>query len=388
MSASQLTTDCRAAEPVLTVLTERLVVLDILRGVAMLLMALEHSAWFAHTNYVAETYGRASYRLDTLPHILIGLMTNTAAGVFFTLTGSSVAFFENSRRRRGWSEGHITRFFIVRALILLVLDWILSRFGWQQPTFYFDVLSALAFALVTLAFIRRLPLWVIGVVAIALFFLYPALVDLFPYDPAQPWTIVNAYLFQYHNTSFPWVEFPALGRLSLVLMGYVAGRLLIEGRITLKPGRILLMAAGSLILGITLRLVGGYGNFTPLAPGSSAIDIFIESKQPPSMVFLLYNIAKGLTLLALLQAVSGWLCARSIGKLLSLLGQTSLFFYAAHLFLFRYLLLPLLNRIFPDLTGIPLSFVMTMFLIIILAPACSIYRGLRRQHPNSILQYL
>jgi uncharacterized membrane protein len=367
--------------------SRRLVVLDMLRGVAMLLMALEHSAWFAHTNYVAESYGGARPRLDTLPHIIIGLFTNAASGIFFTLTGVSVAFFENSRRKRGWTEGQITRFFLTRAAILVVLDWTLSHFAWHQPTLTFDVLSAIAFALVILAFVRRLPLRWIALLSAALFLVYPLLVDWFPYNPQQPLSVLTTYLLQYHPGVFPYVEFSALGRLSLVLAGYVAGRLLIAQKWTLSP-RLLWLALAAFIAGVVLRLLGGYGNFSPLQPGDPFIDLFIESKQPPSVVFLLYNITKGLVLLVVLQFVLPRFENSFAGRALTVLGQTSLFFYVTHLLLYSCVV----SRIIPDtiLPGHDIARDMLEWMIglAILIPLCAGYRHLRQRHPNSILQYL
>ena len=114
-----------------------------LRGVAMLLMALDHSSYFAQFDVTAETYDGVRPILGSWPHVVTGLVTNLASNIFFTLAGVSVAFFEESRRRRGWSEWMITRFLVTRALVRTMLsdysavrpeDWRFTPGAHGRPT--------------------------------------------------------------------------------------------------------------------------------------------------------------------------------------------------------------------------------------------------------------
>jgi uncharacterized membrane protein len=366
---------------------DRIAVIDMLRGVAMMLMALSHSAEFAHSEYGAESYGRMMPVVSSLPRVLVGFLTDTASGIFFTLTGASIAFFENSRRKQGWTEWQITRFFLIRAAILVAFDVLISAVAWRQLPLTFDVLSAIAFAVVVLAFVRLLPLRVIAGLSVLLFFTYPLLVNQFPYDTSQPLPMVTSILVQFGREGPVHVEFPALGRLSLVLMGYVMGRLLLEKKVSLASAtHVLGLGFAFLLTAFILRLIGGYGNFTPYQPGMPFVDFFIESKQPPSIVFLLFNIAKGLAILALLQAFATSLQHNLLGRSLVILGQTALFFYAAHLLLFSLVIGPLLPTTFlPAFIRGWLEWALGMLILI---PACALYLRLRRNHPQSLLQYL
>ncbi|MBZ0301521.1 MAG: heparan-alpha-glucosaminide N-acetyltransferase domain-containing protein, partial [Anaerolineae bacterium] len=265
----------------------RLKSIDMLRGVAMLLMALDHCSVAAHVNLTAESYDGVRPQLDSWPYVLTGLLTNLASGIFFALTGVSVAFFETSRRKRGWSEWQITRFLFIRAGILLVLDQFVNRFGWYVGLMTFDVLSALAFALVVISLARHLPLRVLALASLGLFLVYPLLVQWFPYNPAQPFSAIAAVLLQHQLASAPAVEFPFLGRLALVLAGYVCGRLLQMGRITLVPRRLFQIALAGYAIWLVLRLLDGYGNFLPYQSGWPWYYFFIENKEPPSITFLL-----------------------------------------------------------------------------------------------------
>jgi uncharacterized membrane protein len=247
-----------------SVSAQREAAIDMLRGVAMLLMALDHWASFVKINITAEGYSGWRPELGSTWYVITGLLTNLASGIFFTLTGTSIAFFEASRRKRGWTEWEITRFLLIRAAILLVLDQVVNVFGWgwtQTPLF--EVLSAISFALVVLAFARQMPLRVIAGLAVALFLVYPLLVMLFPHDPQNPLSMITTTLLQHHRDTVPMVETPALGRLSLVLAGYVFGRLFKDGKIGISPRWLWVALAGlAAFVALRLGLLHGYGDFT------------------------------------------------------------------------------------------------------------------------------
>ena len=65
--------------------SKRLAAIDMLRGVAMLLMALDHSSYFAQFDVTAETYDGVRPILGSWPHVVTGLITNLASNIFFTL---------------------------------------------------------------------------------------------------------------------------------------------------------------------------------------------------------------------------------------------------------------------------------------------------------------
>ena len=362
--------------------SQRLVAIDMLRGIAMLLMALDHSSFFAQFDVTAETYNGIRPELGSWAQVVTGLITNLASNIFFTLAGVSVAFFEESRRKRGWSEWMITRFLVTRAVVLLVLDQIVSRYAWHSPV-KFDVLSAIAFSVIALAFARRLPLRILAILAVVLFAIYPLLVVLFPYNADQPFSVLFAILFQHSSSAPPMVEFPAVARLSLMLGGYVWGRLLRSGRTSISP-RLLWVAFAGFALWFVLRMLHTYGDFFPFTPDMPWYYFFIENKQPPSITFFLLNLSAALVILVGLNRVEKVLQRSFLGWGLTVLGQTSLFFYVAHLLLYS----RVVSRIFIDAptTGILRAYAEFALGIAILLPVCAGYRILRRRY--SILSYL
>jgi hypothetical protein len=121
------------------------------------------------------------------------------------------------------------------------------------------------------------------------------------------------------------------------------------------------------------------------------ITFFIDSKHPPSLTFLLFNMSWSLVLLVLLKAVEGRLKTTFVGWILTTLGQTALFFFVAHMLLYRvaaallgeYRLVPFGLVANSELLCLWVECALSM---VILVPLCAAYRNLRRKF--SILSYL
>lgn len=369
--------------------TQRLAAIDLLRGIAMLLMAIDHWAAFARINVTAEGYDGVRPALGSPLEVLVGLVTNLSSGIFFALAGTSIALFENSRRKRGWSEWQITRFLLIRAAILLVFDQVINMIGWSvRGVFLIEVLTAIAFSMIVLAFIRLLPLRVVAVLGAALFIGYPLLVSLFPHNPDQPLSIITTILVQNYREGFIQVETPLLARLSLMLGGYVMGRLLTNRTVQISP-RWLWIAGGGLVAWLVLRLglLQGYGDFLPYQAGAPWIDLLIDSKHPPSLTFLLFNMSISLALLVLLNSMSSWLANTRLSWVLTVLGQTALFFFIVHMLFYKTLEVILRgNPIVPVGDPVLRLLIETALTMVVLVPICAVYRNLRRKH--AILSYL
>lgn len=369
--------------------TQRLAAIDLLRGIAMLLMAIDHWAAFARINVTAEGYDGVRPALGSPLEVLVGLVTNLSSGIFFALAGTSIALFENSRRKRGWSEWQITRFLLIRAAILLVFDQVINMIGWSvRGVFLIEVLTAIAFSMIVLAFIRLLPLRVVAVLGAALFIGYPLLVSLFPHNPDQPLSIITTILVQNYREGFIQVETPLLARLSLMLGGYVMGRLLTNRTVQISP-RWLWIAGGGLVAWLVLRLglLQGYGDILPYQAGGPWIDLLIDSKHPPSLTFLLFNMSISLALLVLLNSMSSWLANTRLSWVLTVLGQTALFFFIVHMLFYKTLEVILRgNPIVPVGDPVLRLLIETALTMVVLVPICAVYRNLRRKH--AILSYL
>ena len=141
-----------AAQPPAQAATKpaRTFALDALRGLCMVLMALDHANHFvAHKHPPSEIWdGVFPVYYDPLTFVT-RLVTHLAAPGFFLLMGAGMALFSRSRRERGWSRWAVIRHFGVRGLVLISIQllvvnraWELSPGGWGL-TIYVGVLCAL-----------------------------------------------------------------------------------------------------------------------------------------------------------------------------------------------------------------------------------------------------
>ena len=102
-----------------TPLRERIDVVDVVRGMIMILMALDHTR-----DYFGDA-GASPTRLATTTVALFFTrwVTHFCAPTFFLLTGTGAYL---SRRRR--STGDLSRFLVTRGLWLIVLEITVARF--------------------------------------------------------------------------------------------------------------------------------------------------------------------------------------------------------------------------------------------------------------------
>src|SRR5215469_4994379 len=139
---------------------------DLLRGVVMILMALDHTRDFLGANTVNPTdLGHTTSRL-----FLTRWITHFCAPVFFLLTGTGAYL---SLRKR--SKRELSRFLFTRGLWLIFLECTLFRclgfqFNFDYHMTLLNVLWALGWAMIVLSVLVRIPISVtvaLGVIMIA-----------------------------------------------------------------------------------------------------------------------------------------------------------------------------------------------------------------------------
>jgi uncharacterized membrane protein len=139
--------------------SERIVSIDVLRGLVMALMALDH------TRDYFSAGGFNPRDLSEPALFLTRWITHFCAPTFVFLAGLS-AFLYGSKR----TTGELSRFLVTRGLWLILIDLTLIRFGWR---FDFNLLQAVAgiifvigASMIALAALIWLPRWAIAGVAL------------------------------------------------------------------------------------------------------------------------------------------------------------------------------------------------------------------------------
>jgi len=372
---------------------ERVAALDLLRGLLMVVMALDHANLFiAHAHSSGEFWAGALPRYPDTLAFVTRAVTHLCAPGFFMLMGASMVLFAEARRRAGWTEGAIARHFVARGAILVLLQLTLENAAWalgpgssaHPPgaaaaggllVFHFGVLYALG-ACMTIAgalLLRAGPAaWAATALAslVATNFLLP---DPAHADVACAWWL--RLLLVPGRTGIMQVYYPAIPWLVPTCLGLWLGRAL--GRDALGAlRRAPLWGAAALAAFFALRATTAAGSIRAIE-GTGAAAFLALTKYPPAATFLLATLGADLLLLG------GLARARAVAALAPLLvfGRSALFFYVAHLWL--YALLGLAFR--PAGTGIPGMFPVWLLGLVLLYPLCLAWARFKRTRaPDSL----
>jgi uncharacterized membrane protein len=395
----------RAAAPAArSRLGARLVPLDALRGLLIIVMALDHAnAFIAHAHPPAELWSAPTVAPPDTLAFLTRFVTHFAAPGFFFLMGAGMVLLAESRRGLGWSEWAIVRHIALRGGLLIVLQLLVENPAWRigdGPIFtrevffsYFGVLYGLGAAMIAGSFLLRLrPAALLGlglaaVVATELVVSWVRQAGVAP-SPALQLLIVpgRAAGFTVYYPLLPW--------LGVTLCGMAFGPLLARNPASAYR-RGAAIGAALLALFLALRVAGGFGNLQPpIGPGWIAFLNVV--KYPPSIVFLALTLGVDLLLLAffalaerrpttndqrpttqsLLRRMIRWCSA-----ILAVFGCSPLFFYIAHLYLYGLIGVALGSRGM----SIPRMYPYWLLGLAILYPLCWLFgRFKQRQAPGSL----
>jgi len=368
--------------------TKRHLPVDALRGLLVVVMALDHANYFVAQQHTSgEYWGGPFPSYSEGLSFLTRLVTHMAAPGFFMLMGAGMILFARSRQRKCWSRWAVIRHFWIRGFILIALQllvvnraWEMSPGGWGLQ-FYIGVLFALGGTMI----LASMLLWLDSRVLIAITLLLFVGTELIHPDPSQ-WNLIastpSTLMFVLPGgDQLLWSNYPILPWLELVTFGLAFGNWLADNP-TRAYRRGVILGIIFLLLFLAIRYLDGFGNIRPRV-GATWIDFFNLVKYPPSMAFTF--LTTGVNLIAL------WLfyrVARGTAALLqplAVFGRTPLFFYLLHLFLYAFL-----GRLFaPGGSSIVAMIPVWLLGLVILFPLCIWYAYVRQRRPlNLFLRYL
>jgi uncharacterized membrane protein len=388
-------------EPAAAITTsQRLAALDAHRGLIMVLMAIDHASYFIARVHSAEFWGIA---LPVYPNALwfwTRWITHLCAPGFFFLMGIGMVLFADARRQAGWEEGRITRFFVIRGLLLILLQlfvedpaWILGTLsahtgvmvirggipgGGTGPVIYLGVLFALGGAMIFWGFMRRVSFWFIGLISLAAVlatqFATPG-----PDQAATLYSPLLRLLIVPGRTNLWLIVYPVVPWLGATGLGLLFGELI--RRDTRRAARLASWTGlGFLALFMIVRITGGFGNLNEVLAGWTGFLNVV--KYPPSLAFL--TITLGINLL--LMGMWGWAdrCPKSRYHPLLVFGRVALFFYLLHLWVYA-----LLSLFFKGGSGLATMYGCWLLGLVILYPFCYGYHRFKGyKSPTSLWRFL
>src|SRR5215469_2169180 len=232
----------------------RIVSVDVLRGLVMVVMALDHTRDFFSSLQISP---------DDIAHTYVALfltrfITHYCAPVFAFLAGTG-AFLST---RRGKSIQQVSRFFLTRGLWLVLLEFTVIDFAWGfVPWAHGGVIWSLGWSMVVMALIVRLPLRWIAALGLAMIATHNLLDNINPASFGRfywLWILLHSpghipitdnFSFSVRYVLIPWV--------GVMAVGFAFGKLLLR---TDRRKWLLILGTSATVLFFVLRGINLYGN--------------------------------------------------------------------------------------------------------------------------------
>lgn len=362
---------------------QRIAAIDWLRGIVMVLMALDHTSWFFNEQRIfADSI--LLYEPGTLfapDQFLTRWVTHICAPTFIFLAGTSIAISNFQRQQQGINDAVIDRELLLRGAFITLLDLTVFSLASGKPILL--VLYAIGISMMLMVHLQRLGIRVVLFLSLLIIAGGELLLMTFwqPHGEIPLWL---AFTFAPAFSENYTVLYPAFPWLGIMMLGWVFGQWLIfHPADSRMPDRLLITIGWfALALFVVIRGLDGYGNMFMHLEGNTLVQWLHVSKYPPSLAYTLLELglmAIVLSLLIRLESIKHKIHPN--GPVL-IFGQTALFFYLAH-FCVLAALRPLLER-----GGLEQTYWITLLVLIILYPICRFYRNLKWKHPQSLLRFL
>ena len=311
--------------------TNRIESIDILRGLVMVIMALDH---------VRDYFNYGSFFIDptdvatTTPILFFTrFITHYCAPVFVFLAGTSAFLYGTNK-----TSNQLSKFLLTRGIWLIFMEVVVNNLIWTfDLTYSFPILQviwAIGFSMICLSFLIYLPkktILAIGLIIIVGHNLLDGIVmegnsfeAIIWYLLHQNHTLVLApdKMILFHYPVIPWI--------GLMALGYCLGQLYLKGfGAKLRRTWLLRMGLGALGLFFVLRGLNIYGDLVPRTTQDTntktIISFFNVTKYPPSLAFVLITIGPALLFLYTIENVKN-----SITNFFLIFGRVPFFYYFLH----------------------------------------------------------
>ena len=261
--------------------------LDALRGLIMIIMALDHVRDFFDAS--AMQFSPTNLARTTTALFFTRWITHFCAPVFCLSAGIGAYLWW----QRGRSKSELSRFLLTRGLWLILLEITIFRLSFQftlgpgQPLILL-VLWSLGCSMVALAALVWIPLVPLAILSVATIALHNLLDGVrggalwtILHQPgafrAAPWTIVIGY--------------PVLAWIAVMAAGFCFGRILLFEEV--RRRRLMIAIGTAMTLAYpALRALTHYGDPSPWTSG--LLSFLNTTKYPPSLDFLLMTLGPAL----------------------------------------------------------------------------------------------
>jgi uncharacterized membrane protein len=372
--------------------------IDLLRGLAMIVMALDHVRDF----FTNAHFDPTDVTKTTPAYYATRFVTHFCAPTFVFLAGTS-AFMQLTR---GKAKPVLARFLVTRGLWLVLLELTLVRFGWSLNLDYHfvgvQVIWALGWSMVALAPLVLLPPSVTAAIGLAIV----ALHDLTDGMQSSSWlwhVLHDPGVILLPGQHRLFIVYPLVPWVGVMAAGFGFGKLIEDPGARRK--RLLRLGAHVTLLFIAVRGSNMYGDPHPWSPQGSfgaTLGAFLNcEKYPPSLSFLLMTLGPAIALLAPLERFRG-----PVASVVRTFGRVPLFYYLLHVLVIHLLAVVLAAVRYGHFIGgmlalpfnwhvpsgygysLPVVYLLWAFVVAGLFPLCRWFERVKQRSKSPWLSYL
>lgn len=380
---------------------KRLVSIDLLRGLVMVLMTLDHTRdFFSNVRFNALDIEQSNLAL-----FLTRWITHLCAPSFIFLAG--VAAYLSLKR--GKTKKELTRFLLLRGLLLIILELTIISLAWTfyPGVFMAGVIWVIGWSMIILSLLIQFPLKYIAIFGITLIIghnLFDSVQSSQLGDFGWIWSFLHerANFISSSGIRF-FLVYPLIPWVGVMACGYSFGSVLTKTK-TEYISWIKKIGLGLIFSFIVIRGINIYGNPKAWSFQSNLLNTILDfincEKYPPSLAYLLITLGIAFLLIYLFEQKT----TRFL-KPLVVFGRVPLFFYIIHLWLihisaillalpkygFKAIFLPyLLSSAMPKDYGYNLQhvYVIWIIMLLILYPICFYFAKFKSKNKSWWLKLL
>tara|TARA_R110000796_G_scaffold104102_1_gene213713 strand:+ start:65977 stop:67152 length:1176 start_codon:yes stop_codon:yes gene_type:complete len=311
---------------------QRIKSIDMLRGLVMVIMALDHVRDYFHFN--AFYFDPLDLNQTNGALFFTRFVTHFCAPIFVFLAGTSAFFVSQRRDKRSLSFWLIKRgiWLIVAELTIIKLAWL---FKLDYSSVLLQVIWILGLSMICLAAFINLPKKLVIFVSIVVISTHNAFDSFAPTNPiiSEIWTFLHVFnLIDIGNLQI-FVAYPIIPWIFVMPLGYYFGALY-KPIVTPKDRTKRLFQMGIVLTSsfFILRSINLYGDpyFWSVQDsfGFTVMSFFNITKYPPSLLFLLITIGPAIIFLAFAEKWKG-----AFAEKLIIIGRVPMFFYIIHIYI-------------------------------------------------------
>jgi uncharacterized membrane protein len=326
-----------------TIPKSRIQSIDLLKGLVMAIMALDHVRDYFH--YSAFFFDPADPTQSTLPIFFTRFITHFCAPTFCFLAGTS-AFMVGKRK----SKSELSSFLLKRGLWLVFIEMTIVNFGWYFDIYFKSpgllVIWSLGISMIVLAAVIHLPRKFILLFSLLLI-LGHNLLDTVHFEGNFLWAILHEFKFFKLTDGVEFlVAYPLIPWIAVMALGYYFGAFYDNSFGSDKRKKLFnTIGITALIAFVIIRFSNVYGDpilFKDYGTLSKDLISFLNpSKYPPSLDYLLMTLGAAFLFLANAEKLKG-----KVVDFFSTFGRVPFFYYILHLYLIH-----LIALLFAELSG-------------------------------------